>query len=284
MTITQEERAELEAQGLRQLAARPPLRVYLAAMWNRREYTIRVPLGTLQARNMNTVLGNFWQLLNPLLSMAVYGLIFGVILGTNRGVDNFILFLATGIFFFQYTAKCTTVACRAISGNEGLIRSIRFPRAILPLSSVVGETIALIPVIGVVYAVALVTGEAPRWQWVLLPLIVPFQTVLNIGLAFAAARINYGFRDFFNILPFLFRILFYLSGVLFSVNAFVETPLYRTLFVLNPIYCYISLYRWAMMGEAATWSMVISALAWSFGVFVVGVAYFISAEESYGRG
>jgi teichoic acid transport system permease protein len=113
---------------------------------------------------------------------------------------------------------------------------------------------------------------------------VPFQTILNIGLAFAAARINYGFRDFFNILPFLFRILFYLSGVLFSINAFVETPLYRTLFVANPIYSYLSIYRWAMMGEPATWSMVVSALAWSFGAFFVGVAYFISAEESYGRG
>lgn len=73
MTLTQEEATELEAQGLRHLAARPPLRVYLASMWDWREYRIRVPLGTLQARNMNTVLGNFWQLLNPLPSMAVYG-------------------------------------------------------------------------------------------------------------------------------------------------------------------------------------------------------------------
>lgn len=283
MTKTQAEQDQLAELGLFPLTARPPLRQYLASMWDRREYTVRVPLGNLQARNMDTTLGNLWHLLNPLLSVSVYALIFGVILGTNRGVDNYILFLATGIFMFQYTTKSATVACRSISGNEGLIRSIRFPRAILPLSSVITETMALVPTLIALLGVALLTGQFPTWTWLLFPLLIPFQALLNVGLAFAGARINYGFRDFYNILPFLFRLLFYMSGILFSVETFVENTTVRALFVANPLYSYVSLYRWALMGEDATPWMLVSALTWTAVVFVSGAAFFLAAEESYGR-
>ena len=73
------------------------------------------------------MLGNLWHLLNPALSIAIYYVIFGLLLDTTRGVDNFILFITIGIFVFQYTQRATTQGATSITQNLGLLKAIRFP-------------------------------------------------------------------------------------------------------------------------------------------------------------
>jgi teichoic acid transport system permease protein len=95
------------------------VRVYLRRLWERREYAWHVPRSDLRSQQMNTVLGNAWHLLNPILSIAVYYVIFGLVLQTDRGVTNFIAFLAVGVFVFQFTQKSTT------SGSNSIVRRSR---------------------------------------------------------------------------------------------------------------------------------------------------------------
>ncbi len=82
----------------------------------------------------DTLLGNLWHLGNPLLSVAVYYLIFGVVLGVTRGIDNYILWLSIGVFAFGLTTSTVLGGATSIASNKGLIRSIRFPRALLTVS------------------------------------------------------------------------------------------------------------------------------------------------------
>lgn len=88
---------------------------------------LSVPLGELRAQHMNTVLGNVWYLLKPVLQVGVYFLVFGLLLKTSRGIDNLICFLAIGVFSYGYMQKSITGCAASIVTNEG-----PDPLAVLP--------------------------------------------------------------------------------------------------------------------------------------------------------
>ena len=120
-------------------------------MWDRREFAIEVPLGQLRrSAHKLTLLGNLWHLGNPLLSVAVYYLIFGVIFEVNRGVDNFLIWLMIGVFAFRLTSSTVLGGANAITSNVGLIRAMRFPRALLPTSVVTSELLTFGIELGVI--------------------------------------------------------------------------------------------------------------------------------------
>lgn len=258
------------------------LRPYLQELWSRRSYVWYVSASELRSRQITTVLGNVWHILNPALSIAVYYLIFGLLLETTEGVDNFVLFLTVGIFVFQYTQRATTDGAKAIIANTELLKAIKFPRAILPLTSTVTETMASSFSLIVIYAVALLTGEPIRWQWILLLGVLAVQFLLNLGLAMTAARLTTHFRDMLQILPFIFRLLLYGSAVIFSAVAYVPHR-YVWMFTANPLYCYITISRWCISGGDLNISLVWSALAWTAGVLIFGFFWFRAAEEQYSR-
>jgi teichoic acid transport system permease protein len=234
---------------------------------------------------VTTVLGNLWHLLNPLLTIGVYYLIFGLLLQTDRGIDNFFLFLTIGLFLFQYTQKATIDGAKSIVSNLGLIRAIRFPRAILPLTSTVTETLASISTFAVAYLVALLSGSPVTWRWLMFPGVVALMFVFNVGAALVAARLTTHFQDTTQILPFLFRLLLYGSGVIFSVDAYTEdNPTLQALFTLNPMYCFITLGRWCLMGGDLEGSLLLSATLWATALSVFGFLWFRAAEDRYARG
>ncbi len=266
------------------LGVTPPVRAYLAEIWRRREFATAIAVGEMRSGNMDTVLGNAWHLLNPLLMVGVYYLIFGVIIDTTRGIDNFIAFLAVGVFSYHYTQKSITSGTNAIVANVGLIRAVSFPRGILPLATVLAQTLTFLPAVAVMLAVALVTGERPTASWALLVPVLLLQALFNLGGTFVAARATDHLRDVKNLLPFLFRILFYLSGVLYSVDAMVSDPLHRALFNLNPTYAFITLSRAALLDGSPDPAVLVSALVWTIVLLCGGFLYFRGGEQTYGRG
>jgi teichoic acid transport system permease protein len=269
--------------GLRNVGERQRLEDYLHDVWRRREFAIAVPLGQLRTQHLNTLLGNVWHVLNPLLQMFVYYLLFGVILHTDRGMQHFLGFLAVGVFTFFYTQRSVTAGAASIYANEGLIRAIYFPRAILPLSTVIGQTMAFLPAIATMLTVTMLNGVLPRPSWLLLIPLFVVQAVFNMGAAFWTARLADTYRDFTEVLPHVFRILVYVSGVMYAVDGFIHNALTRRLFELNPIYSFISLARGAVLGMPVTIGMVISVAAWTVTLLVTGFAYFRAGEHAYGH-
>ena len=259
------------------------LGTYLGEVWHRRGYAWYVAQSDLRQRQITTVFGSFWHLLNPVLSIAVYFLIFGLILKTDRGVDNYLLFLTVGLFVFQYTQRAVTQGSTSIVANRGIMQAIRFPRVLLPLSATVTETLAALPTFVVIYGVALVLGEAPRLTWVVLPVLVAWQMLFNLGCAMIAARLTTHFRDTQQLLPFVFRLLLYGSGVIFAVDAYVTNRSLELIFVLNPVYGFIEMARWAIMGSGVSAEVVASVAIWTAVVLVGGFFWFKAAEHSYHR-
>ena len=273
---------QLEDAGLRDVHIPSGLRPYVAAMWSRRSYVWYVARSTLREKQMNSVLGNIWHLLNPLLQIAVYYVIFGVVLEVDRGVDNFITFLAIGTLAFTFCQRSTLSGAGSIVKNLGLIRAVEFPRAVLPFTSTLTETLSMLPSFLVIGVVAVVTGETPSPRWLLLIPVMGLLAIFNLGAALYAARATSVVRDVQQILPFVFRILLYASGVLFSAAEYAEGS-YRWFFTLNPVYAFLTVARWTILGSDVSRSLLLSAGIWTVVVTVTGFLWFRAGEASYGR-
>ncbi|MAT07110.1 MAG: hypothetical protein CL424_18915 [Acidimicrobiaceae bacterium] len=269
---------------LRDAHASAKLGVYLREVIARRSYIWHVATNDLRQRQVNSVLGNLWHLLNPALTIGVFFLIFGVVLKTDRGIDNFFLFLTTGLFVFQFTQKTTLAGAKSVVTNRGVIKAVRFPRVLLPVSATTTEVLAHVPNFFVIYVVALLTGEAVSFRWMLMPPLFAIQAVFTLGAAMFAARLAHHFIDTIQLLPFFFRLLLYASGVLFSVDAYVssDSP-YRFIFTANPLYSYITLQRWAVMGGTFRADQFVYSIVWAVAALLVGFFFFRSAEETYVR-
>lgn len=265
------------------LGVRAPLRQYLPQIWAKRDFALTVSFGQLRAQNMNSVLGSLWHLLNPLLQAGVYYVIFGVLLGARGDADNYVAFLITGLFVFYFTQKAMTAGSRTVISNLPLIQSMSFPRAILPLSAVLTECIAQLPAIATMLALVLVTGEPLHVGWLLLVPAYVLQALFNLGVAFVTARLTFHFRDMEQLLPYVIRLWFYLSGIFFGAERVPEGWL-RTLFELNPLYVYITVTRQILLQEVSGTTTWLYAGLWALVALVGGFLYFRGHESEYGRG
>lgn len=276
--------------GLTRLGVQPTAGAYLKDVWRRRTFAVENARGELRAQHMDTALGNVWHLLNPILLIAVYYLVFDVILNATRGVENFIVYLAVGVLAYHWAQKAVTAGAATIVNNEGLIRSLTFPRILLPLSTCVQHTYAFLPSLLVMLIVTFTFGERPG---IGLLLIVP-AFMLNVafitGATLIAARAADMFRDTLNLLPFLFRLVFYGSGILYAVDdrfheAFAS-PVVNAVFLLNPFYALVSVWRSAVMSSqpiANLGILWVSATVWSVVMLAVGFVVFRAGEAGYGR-
>jgi teichoic acid transport system permease protein len=245
-----------------------------------------IPSAELQAQHRNTALGSLWHLLDPLFSVAIWWLLFGVILNVTRGVDNVVGFLAIGVFAFHFTMKAVKSGARAITSNEGLLRAISFPRAILPLSVVLAEFMALGYALSAMFIVVLLTGEEPAWTWLLIVPMVSIQFLFNAGLALFMARLADHFRDVVQILPYGLRVWGMISGVFYPVaNRLDDHPTLFAIMKVNPAYLFMELPRRAILDNTApTLGEWMTLAIWAVAMLIVGFLFFLGRENEYGRG
>jgi teichoic acid transport system permease protein len=265
-------------------ARRRPIGEDLGRIWRRRHFMAYTAMSELRSQEMDTFLGAGWHLLSPALHISVYYVVFGLLLGTNRGLgDKFLPFLAIGVFAFDFMRKTVITGSKSLVKNRGFIESIPFPRATLPISAMVTEAVAYLPATIVMIGVVLLGGEPLTLKWAVIPAIFVFQAMFSTGLGLAAARITFQMRDFQNILPILFRFAFYLSGVLHLMEEYLEPGTLLDLVSLNPFYAFISLYRWAFMELPISTPTIASAIGWALVAPVVGYLWFRRKEREYGR-
>ncbi|MFY1699072.1 ABC transporter permease [Solwaraspora sp. WMMA2101] len=281
--------AELaERHGLAVSGARPGLGTYLRQVWSRRHFIWTFANARLIATYTNARLGQIWQVITPLANAGVYFLVFGVLLGTNHGIDNFIAYLCTGIFIFSFTQQTVSTAARSIADNLNLIRAMHFPRASLPITSVLVQVQQLAPSMLVLVVIMLVTGEWIDLSWLLLIPALILQILFSTGLALMVARWASRTSDLSQLLPFVMRTWLYASGVFYNIDRFTaDLPGWVAVVLqFNPMAVYIDIVRYALMDSMGTapgylWP---AATAWALVMIVAGFVYFWRAEEEYGRG
>ncbi|WP_395692962.1 ABC transporter permease [Nocardioides sp.] len=271
--------------GLAPVGVRPPLRRYVAEVWRRRHFAVVLASSKAYARNQGGYLGQLWAVLTPVLWACVYLVVFGVVLRTSRGVENFPGFLVIGVFLFHFSTSSISNGSKSITGNSELIGSLEFPRALLPIAAVMAELFTLLPALAVMLAVVPLTGEPVQASWLLLAPAVTLQWVFGTGVAFVCARLVADHRDLGRLVPFVLRVLMYTSGVFFAIDHYVRDDTAAAVLQHQPIAVYLDLGRAALLeGVTVGPAMWLWGLGWALLAGIGGFWFFWRAEERYARG
>ena len=193
----------------------PPLRSYVHEVWRRREFAYELARTKLREQNFDTVFGQLWLVLNPLLMALVYFLLVDIIRAGGHRHPDFFAHLVAGIFVFQIIQNAMTVGVRSVTKGGRLILNSAFPRALLPLSAVITAFMRFLPTIVVYIPIHIASGlpvnQNTLWVIPILALIL----FMACGLAMLVAAAQVYFRDLSNFLPYMLRIWLYISPVLY---------------------------------------------------------------------
>ncbi|MEU9556938.1 ABC transporter permease [Streptomyces fumanus] len=290
----EEDLAALAARhGLSVSGARPSLPEYVRQLWARRHFIGAFATAKLTAQYSQAKLGQVWQVMTPLLNAAVYFLIFGVLLGTKKGIPDYVPFLVTGVFIWTFTQSSIMAGTRAISGNLGLVRALHFPRAALPVSFCLQQLQQLLFSMAALVVILLAFGVPPAASWVLAIPALVLQFTFNAGVSMIMARLGAKLPDIAQLMPFALRTWMYVSGVMWSIDQLVgkhsDLPSWvAPVLQANPAAVYIDLMRFALIDSFHASQLPdhvwLLAAGWALLAGVGGFIYFWKAEETYGRG
>jgi len=271
------------AHGLHRVGARPHLGAYLAETWSRRDFIWAMARFRLRSSLEGNRLGILWLLLTPCLNALVYGLIFGILQGGARGED-YVGRVVVGVFLWQFFAKSFSDGAKSITKNVTLVQSLAFPRMTLPVAEVAEKFLSTLPSIGLLLIILPILGHPPALSWLFIVPLLALYTLFNLGITMIAARLTVHLRDLTQLLPFVTRLLFYTSGVLFNVHTlFKDHPSVVAVYNFHPLYQVMELARNAFMGTEVIPIYWAYLSAWAVAIFLVGLLFFWVAEERYGR-
>jgi teichoic acid transport system permease protein len=229
------------------------------------------------------------------LDAGVYVIIFGFLFHSSApGIENRAAFITIGTFTYTLFQTSVMSGLNSIPSNLQLIRSHKFPRAVVPLATVMTETVLFAPILLAMVAVAMVTGllpgmgpVVPTWSWLLLPFAALLLAVFSAGVALFFARLGARAPDIANAMPFILTLGRYASGAMFLISAMVPAGLwFKPILLHQPVAIYLELFRAAFGNEPLipmTPMLWLEATLWAVGVFAIGFLYFWRAEETYGR-
>lgn len=271
---------------LREVSARPSFPRYMRALWGRRFFIAADARAKAFATARGTLLGKTWLILRPFLDALFFFVIFGLLLKTGRGIDNFLAYLVVGLNVFSLLQVGFVSGSGIIPANMNLIRAFAFPRAAVVFSWALKNLLDFVPILAatLLFIVVIPPGVFPSWTWLFAVPAILLSWIFGLGTGLIVASLTTWIQDLKHIWPLFSRFWFYASGIFFSLERFVESPKAYTVMTANPGYQLITLARktlvYSELPPLADWRY--SAL-WSFGMLAVGLVVFWFREESYGR-
>jgi lipopolysaccharide transport system permease protein len=225
----------------------------------------------LKIRYKSSVLGYIWALANPLAFAFVYWLAFKLIMRVQ--VENYALYLITGLFPWVWLSAGIIQATRSFQNNSSLVKKVRLRRAILPLSTIVQEMIHFLFALPVIALFLILTGGFAvklSWLWQI-PVMVVIQLLFMYPLALIFALANVFVRDVEYLIGLGFSLLFFLTPMVYPVS--MIPPQYRGYFELNPMHHLIAAWRGlffegTMLASGLVFTIVFAAVAWVVARFV----------------
>lgn len=251
----------------------------LRDLWRYRELLVLLTWRDIKVRYAQTVLGASWAILQPVLTMVIFSIIFGELAKLPSDGMPYPIFTYTALLPWQLFAFSLSYSSQSLVGSQNLISKVYFPRLVIPLASVlpalVDFAISFLVLIGmlVYYQIPL----TPRILSLPLFLLLALMSALAVGLWLSALNVEY--RDIRYIVPFLTIFWQYATPVAYSASLIPEK--WRLLYGLNPITGVVQGFRWALLGSGRVDGMIWISVVIIFLLFISGLAYFKRMESSF---
>lgn len=259
-------------------AGLPPLIRYWKSLWSRRRFIAEYSRSELREQHFDSLFGQLWLVLNPLLLSAVYFFLIIIIQGSSDEMRY--AHLTATLFLFYLVANSLTGGVKSITAGQRLILNTAFPRIMLPISAVVIAVSKFLPTLLVFFIIRTVLGMPYTWEMLWAFPILLITIFLALGLAITISCINVYFRDISSFLPYMTRTLLYLSPILYEASAL--KPQLLAIEAFNPLFPILDSWsRTLVHGQAPQGSSLLTGLAWAAGVFFIGTYFFLSREREF---
>lgn len=233
----------------------------------------------LRGRYKGSVLGFLWTYINPLCQVVVYSAVFSIIFRVE--IEKFYLYLIIGMMpwtFFNTSVQGGTTCVRA---QAEMVKKIAFPREVIPISYVTSAFVNMLFSFIIVFFAVAVSGFGFSWKALLyLPIIMLFEYLLALGIAFAASAVTVYFRDLEQIVSVVMMAWIYVTPIMYTMDYVPEK--YRTLVMLNPMTSIVEVYHQILyyrMSPSAQYLLLAGTI--SGIVFVVGAVVFAMLERNF---
>lgn len=255
------------------------LSAVVTSLYSYRELLKNLVLKDLKLKYRGSVFGFLWSLANPLLMIVVYTVAFTFILRV-RG-ERFVFYLMLGQLSWTFFSSSATMSTGAIVDNAGLLRSVFFPRAILPIATVLFNLAQYLLTICVFLPVMLIWYHVPlSMPMILFPAFLALQVVFTIGVALILATLTAFFRDVRHLLDVALAVLFWTTPIVYELPLVPERL--QLLILLSPVspfvVAYHKLFFYREWPEATVWLV---ASTYALGAFVVGTALILAFEDRF---
>jgi ABC-type polysaccharide/polyol phosphate export permease len=250
----------------------------------RRRLILYLVRADLKKRGADTVLGNVWWILDPLLTMLVYVILISVVFKTK--IDAYPLFVFCAILPWKWFSSSVADAVTCITTRERIIKQVNFPKVVLPMAAATGGVASFIFGLIPLFLMLVFLYPSHLSIWVLaLPAVALVQFVFSLAVALLAAAITVFYRDVGNLANHVLRIWFYLSPALYSADQLTgDHPEIATLYNLNPFATLFEAYRDLIyVGRAPNWEALGLVLLGSTGLLIVATIVFRRLEPAFAK-
>jgi lipopolysaccharide transport system permease protein len=255
----------------------------LRELWKYRELMFFMSWRDVKVRYRQAVLGAAWVVIQPLITMVVFTLLFNKALGVQSDDPGipYMVFSLTGLVLWQYFSSSLSRATGSLVGQASLLTKVYFPRLVIPLSSMLTGLIDLLISLVIIGVMMASFGIVPGWQIVFFPLFIGLALLTALAAGLWLGALNVLYRDVGSILPFLMQILMFLSTVMYPLSKFNSNVALKVICSLNPMTGAIEGFRWALYGHRFDTTYFWYSLGVVVVMFVGGLIFFKRMERTF---
>lgn len=259
-------------------AGLPRFGPYFRDLVDRLPFAAEFSRSGIRAANTQTVFGQLWLVLNPLLLACVYYILVAIL--TRRGGIEFLAHIVGGLFVYYFVSNSISTGASSVTGGGRLIMNMAFPRLLMPMAAVRTAFFRFLPTVPVYLLIHTLGGGVWSPTMLLGLVFLGMLVVFGIGMAAFVAALQVYFRDTSSFLPYFLRIWLYLSPVLWYPQDAPER--FADLMVLNPLYSMIG--GWTettLQGVVPPVEMWVAGSLWAVVALVAGSLFFMSRERDF---
>ncbi len=253
-------------------------------LFSYRELLFSLTKKELKVKYRGSVLGFFWSLLNPILTMLVYSFVFSIVL--RAGIQEFAIFLICVLLPFNFLSNSVNYGASSIIANGNLVNKIYFPREIIPLSVVLANLFNFLLELAALFIVLGIMGYRFYIYLYLLPVVIFIQFFLVVGVTLLVSALNVFFRDLQHLITIIMMVWFFGTPVIYPLSMVPER--FQFIIKINPMTVYAAYYRnifyFVKYPEGAGFPSVsetLTALGITILMFLVGYFIFKRLEPRF---
>jgi lipopolysaccharide transport system permease protein len=259
----------------------------LQQLWRYRALLRNLVARDLTLRYRNSAVGFAWSLLNPLLMMLVFTVVFSVLLRSAPSDVPYPPFLLTALLAWNFFSISVVAGVASIVGNSQLVTKVYFPREILPISAVLVNGVNFLLALLVLIPVTIVFGIAPDPLWIVFPIVLISQTLFTLGITFLVSGLNVFYRDTAYIVDVLLLAWFFFTPIFYDIhqvlNATDNGEMAAVVLALNPMAAYVTSYRAIFLTHTAPDALALLEQALvGLAVCLLGYAAFVRMARTFG--